>query len=164
MLNRFFGVVVDAVAREGGWVNKFEGDAALCLFGAPETAPDHAARALRVAAAIPADLASDGGPLAAGIGVATGDVLAGFVGTAERYEYTVIGDVVNLAARLCEGAKERRTGVLVSEVTVSEAGAGADWQQAGTFRVRGRRERAGIYTLPATRRRDRSRAADGAPG
>lgn len=159
MLNRFFGVVVQAVAREGGWVNKFEGDAALCLFGAPDAYDDHAARALRVAAGIPGDLAADGGPLAAGIGVATGDVLAGFVGTPERYEYTVIGDVVNLASRLCEGAKAQRTGVLVSAVTVSEAHALSQWQHAGSFRVRGRRERADVFTLPSARRRDRSRPA-----
>lgn len=159
MLNRFFGVVVHAVSREGGWVNKFEGDAALCLFGAPEQYADHAARALRVAAAIPGDLAADGGPLAAGIGVATGDVLAGFVGTPERYEYTVIGDVVNLASRLCEGAKAQRSGVLVSAATVSEAHSMGQWQRAGSFRVRGRRERAEVFTLPSARRRDRARPA-----
>jgi len=157
MLNRFFRVVVAAVTAEGGWVNKFEGDAALCIFGAPEDTPDHAARALRAAAAIPPTLAADREVLPAGVGVATGDVLAGFVGTPERYEYTVIGDVVNLASRLCEGAKEQRSGVLASETTVIESGLGDEWQHAGSFRVRGRRERAEVYTLPSGRRRDRGR-------
>ena len=99
-------------------MNKFEGDAALCIFGAPQDQPDHAMRALRAAEALPHELEHGGGPLEAGIGVASGEVLAGFVGTAERYEYTVIGDVVNLASRLCEAAKEQPSGVLASATTV----------------------------------------------
>ncbi|MEI2697053.1 MAG: adenylate/guanylate cyclase domain-containing protein [Microthrixaceae bacterium] len=118
MLNRFFRIVVAVVNREGGWINKFEGDAALCLFGAPQVQPDHADRALRAAAALPRELAFDQDVLSAGIGVASGDVLAGFVGTPERFEYTVIGDVVNLASRLCDEAKHTPNGVLASVSTV----------------------------------------------
>mgnify|MGYP001813428069 CR=1 FL=1 len=147
MLNRFFGTVVAVVNREGGWVNKFEGDAALCIFGAPQDQPDHAARALRAARYLPRQLENEGGPLFAGIGVATGEVLAGFVGTPERYEYTVIGDVVNLAARLCESAKGRGQGVLASTSTVSAAGTRDGWKPAGRIDVRGRRERAVVFTL-----------------
>jgi adenylate cyclase len=152
MLNRFFRVVVAAVNREGGWVNKFEGDAALCIFGAPHDTPDHARRALRAAAAIPVDLSREPDVLSAGVGVATGDVLAGFVGTPDRHEYTVIGDVVNLAARLCEMAKDADRGVLVSGVTVREAGVTAEWRRVGTVRIRGRSERAEVYA-PIVRRR-----------
>jgi adenylate cyclase len=155
MLNRFFGAVVAVVNREGGWVNKFEGDAALCIFGAPGDQHDHAVRALRAAAALPRELAMEADLLPAGIGVATGEVLAGFVGTAERYEYTVIGDVVNLAARLCELAKDQRSGVLAAERTVEEAGRPDDWNDAGRLRIRGRRERAEVFTLGATGRRRR---------
>ncbi len=156
MLNRFFRVVVAVVNREGGWVNKFEGDAALCIFGAPQDTPDHARRALRAAQAIPGEMLREEHLLAAGVGVATGDVLAGFVGTAERHEYTVIGDVVNLAARLCEQAKESAGGVLVSGVTVAEAGVADDWRRVGSLRVRGRSERVEAFA-PAVRRRLRSR-------
>jgi adenylate cyclase len=152
MLNRFFRVVVAVVNREGGWVNKFEGDAALCIFGAPHDTPDHARRALRAAAVIPVELSRETDVLAAGVGVATGDVLAGFVGTAERHEYTVIGDVVNLAARLCEMAKDSDRGVLVSGVTVQEAGVLDDWRRVGSVRIRGRSERAEVYA-PLVRRR-----------
>ncbi len=152
MLNRFFRVVVNAVTREGGWVNKFEGDAALCIFGAPHDTPDHARRALRAATAIPVDLSREQDVLSAGVGVATGDVLAGFVGTPERHEYTVIGDVVNLAARLCERAKDAERGVLVSGVTVREAGVTSGWRRVGTVRIRGRSERAEVYA-PVVRRR-----------
>jgi adenylate cyclase len=150
MLNRFFRVVVAVVNREGGWVNKFEGDAAMCIFGAPGDQPDHAARALRAAAALPRELARTADVLPAGVGVATGEVLAGFVGTAERYEYTVIGDVVNLAARLCELAKEQRSGVLADAHTVDGAGRPEEWVDVGRVRIRGRRERAAVATL-ATR-------------
>ena len=153
MLNRFFRVVVAVVNREGGWVNKFEGDAAMCIFGAPQDQPDHAARALRAAAAMPRELARTPNLLPAGLGVATGEALAGFVGTPERFEYTVIGDVVNLAARLCELAKDQRTGVLAAAATVAEAGEPDEWLGAGRLRIRGRRERADVATLTTSRRR-----------
>ena len=145
MLNRFFRVVVATVIREGGWVNKFEGDAALCLFGAPQDQPDHADRALRTAAALPRDLAQAEDLPGVGIGVATGEVIAGFIGTAERFEYTVIGDVVNLASRLCDEAKTTRTGVLASASTVQAAEQREDWSPAGRLTIRGRREKAVVY-------------------
>jgi adenylate cyclase len=145
MLNHFFRVVVAVVGREGGWVNKFEGDAALCLFGAPQDQPDHALRALRAAEAIPRELRVAGGKLGAGIGVATGEVLAGFVGTPERFEYTVIGDVVNLASRLCDHAKTEPGAALASAVTVAAAGHPDDWRPAGRLAIRGRSEKAEVY-------------------
>ncbi len=147
MLNRFFRVVVAVVNREGGWVNKFEGDAALCLFGAPQDQPDHADRALRTASALPGELAGSDCQLEAGIGVASGEVVAGFVGTAERFEYTVIGDVVNIASRLCDEAKRMRSGVLAHESTILEASWTGDWVPAGRFSIRGRREKATAYTV-----------------
>jgi len=145
MLNHFFRVVVAVVNREGGWVNKFEGDAALCLFGAPQDQPDHAGRALRAAEAIPRELSVAGGLLRAGIGVATGEVLAGFVGTPERFEYTVIGDVVNVASRLCDHAKSERNAALASAATVEAAGLPEEWAPAGRLAIRGRREKAEVY-------------------
>lgn len=151
MLNRFFSIVVAVVDREGGWVNKFEGDAALCLFGAPQDEPDHAARALRAAAAIPRELVHSGEVLRAGIGVATGEVIAGFIGTPERFEYTVIGDVVNVASRLCDMAKDGGTGLLATASTIEAAGRPEEWQPAGRISVRGRREKAEVYSLEPER-------------
>jgi adenylate cyclase len=147
MLNRFFRVVVAVVNREGGWVNKFEGDAALCLFGAPRDQPDHADRALRCAAALPRELAHADDLLAAGIGVASGDVLAGFVGTADRFEYTVIGDVVNLASRLCDEAKTTPGGVLAAATTVECSTQPDAWINAGDLSIRGRRNKAKVFAL-----------------
>jgi adenylate cyclase len=93
-LNAYFGTVVRVAAAEGGWVNKFEGDGALCVFGTPATQPDHAARALRTARLLHEELSrlSNAHPgLDAAIGVSSGQVVAGNVGTESRYEYTVIG-------------------------------------------------------------------------
>lgn len=164
MLNRFFAVVVSVVNREGGWVNKFEGDAALCIFGAPMDQPDHASRALRAASALSRDLASAPGVPGAGIGVATGEVISGFVGTPERFEYTVIGDVVNLASRLCDEAKTTRTGVLAAAGTYLQADTRSGWRPAGRIAIRGRQARAVVYTTRTdygrrSRRRGTARAA-----
>jgi adenylate cyclase len=162
-LNRFFAVVIRVVHDEGGWVNTFEGDAALCIFGAPGEQPDHAARALRVALALPgavaalppggADHAHDDPGAAAtdelrvGIGVASGGVVVGNIGTPERYEYTVIGDAVNVAARLTELAKRPFRGVLASEETLRAAGpeAAPGWCEAGTVVLRGRSRPTRLY-------------------
>jgi len=135
VLNRFFGAVVDAVSTEGGWVNKFEGDGALCVFGAPVDQSDHAACALRAARRLRELL----GPIAdAGIGVASGEVVAGNVGAEERYEYTVIGRPVNTAARLTDEAKRRPSRVLCTSEAVATAGAEADaWVTAGDVTLRG---------------------------
>src|SRR5262249_17507855 len=109
LLNRVFDAVVETVTAEGGWVNKFEGDAALCIFGPPAGLVEHATAALRAACTLRARLSSIAidrdRSIDAGIGVATGTVVAGNVGAEQRYEYTVIGDPVNEAARLTELAK-----------------------------------------------------------
>ena len=156
MLNRFFRVVVAEVSRAGGWVNKFEGDAALCLFGAPQDQPDHADRALRAAVSLPAALEAADDLLGAGIGVARGEVIAGVGGTPERFEYTVIGDVVNLASRLCDEAKAVPSGVLASSSTILSASQREAWVPSGRLTIRGRQEKAAVYTLrPAQKRRAR---------
>jgi adenylate cyclase len=142
LLNDFFDVVVRAVDAQGGWVNKFEGDGALCIFGVPGTQPDHPARALRAARLL--DLALVGMAerhpgLEAGIGVSSGRVVAGNVGTEVRYEYTVIGPAVNEAARLTEVAKGRAIRVLASGETVRRAAGEAErWRDVGTAALRGR--------------------------
>ncbi|HEX6476927.1 MAG TPA: adenylate/guanylate cyclase domain-containing protein [Acidimicrobiales bacterium] len=141
-LNAFFDVVVTVVTAEGGWVNKFEGDGAVCVFGAPAEQPDHAARALRAAHTLRKELlalAVSHPTVDAGIGVSSGVAVAGNVGAAERYEYTVIGDPVNEAARLTEQAKARLGRVLASEETIARsAGEGLRWGEVGPLELRGR--------------------------
>jgi adenylate cyclase len=120
-LNEFFAVVVDTVSLRGGWVNKFEGDAALCVFGAPTAHPDPAGSALASGRALQFRLAELEGVEAA-IGISAGEVVAGNVGAAERFEYTVIGDPVNEAARLCELAKSTPGKLLASDAATLRAG------------------------------------------
>ncbi|WP_290512160.1 adenylate/guanylate cyclase domain-containing protein [Aeromicrobium sp.] len=121
MLNRFFAVVVEEVDRRDGLVNKFMGDAVLAIFGAPVDLEDHAGAALSAARVIAGRIAQEMPDIGAGIGVSTGQAVAGNVGHRSRFEYTVIGDAVNAAARLTELAKDVAGGVLVSSVSVSEA-------------------------------------------
>jgi adenylate cyclase len=124
LLNEFFGVVVEVVTEHGGAVNKFEGDAALCVFGAPLERDDPAADALAAARAL-CERLRDALPRADfGIGVSAGAAVAGNVGAAERFEYTVIGDPVNEALRLTEPAKEDGARVLASDAALERAGEG----------------------------------------
>jgi class 3 adenylate cyclase len=120
LLNRFFSVVVEAIEDAGGLVNKFEGDAALCVFGAPTDHDDPAGAALRAARQI-CDAVRAAGEVDVGVGVACGRVWAGQVGAASRLEYTVIGDPVNEAARLTELAKDHPGRAVASESTVLAA-------------------------------------------
>ena len=104
-LNRFFTIVVEEVDRHHGLVNKFEGDASLAIFGAPNHLDCPEDAALAAARTIADRMAGEMPECQAGIGVAAGQVIAGNVGAKERFEYTVIGEPVNEAARLCELAK-----------------------------------------------------------
>jgi adenylate cyclase len=141
-LNRFFGVVVEVVTSHGGWVNKFEGDAALCVFGAPTDHPDASAAALAAARELRRRLDRELDTLSAAIGVSAGTVVAGNIGAARRYEYTVIGDPVNEAARLTELAKSRESRVLASGAVVRRAGAAESgrWLVGEPILLRGRAE------------------------
>jgi adenylate cyclase len=123
-------------------VNKFEGDAALCVFGAPVPQPDHAARALAAARELCTTLSSRDGGLRAAIGVSCGEVVAGNVGAEERFEYTVIGDPVNEAARLTELARDRDGRLVASARIVEAAGEqeAARWRLDGEVVLRGRPE------------------------
>ncbi len=146
LLNRFFAVVVDTVEDEGGLVNKFEGDAALCVFGAPSDHPDPAGAALRAARRI-CDAVAEAGEVDVGVGVACGRVWAGQVGAASRLEYTVIGDPVNEAARLTELAKDHPGRAVAGEATVRSAAPGERdrWRPDRTVTLRGRDEETLTY-------------------
>ena len=140
LLNDFFRLVVETAEEQGGWVNKFEGDGALCVFGAPNARRDAACDALRAARSIHERLVDDLPGVDAGIGVSAGPAVAGNVGTERRHEYTVIGDPVNEAARLCELAKHRPERVLASLAVVERAGRdeAANWEAHEPVVLRGR--------------------------
>ncbi|ORB84465.1 adenylate/guanylate cyclase domain-containing protein [Mycobacterium kansasii] len=121
LLNEFFRVVVETVGRHGGFVNKFQGDAALAIFGAPIEHPDGAGAALCAARELHDELIPVLGSAEFGIGVSAGRAIAGHIGAQARFEYTVIGDPVNEAARLTELAKLEAGHVLASAIAVSGA-------------------------------------------
>ncbi len=121
LLNEFFRVIVDTVARHGGFVNKFQGDAALAIFGAPIEHPDASGAALAASRELHDDLIEVLGQTDFGIGVSAGRAIAGHIGAQARFEYTVIGDPVNEAARLTELAKLEQGHVLASAIAVSGA-------------------------------------------
>jgi len=121
LLNRFFRVVVEVVEAEGGFVDKFQGDAALCVFGAPVPSKDPASDALRSARRLATQLVREVPEIDFGVGISAGIAVAGNVGAEHRYEYTVIGDPVNEAARLSELAKQRPQRVLASDAALARA-------------------------------------------
>lgn len=124
LLNRFFAAVAEACDAEGGWIDSYEGDGALCVFGAPADEPQHATRALRAGRRLALalqQLRATHPDLDAGIGVATGNAVAGHVGTETRLEYTVIGPPVNVAARLTIAAKTRPGRLLADRHAVAAA-------------------------------------------
>ncbi|WP_024444775.1 adenylate/guanylate cyclase domain-containing protein [Mycolicibacterium iranicum] len=121
LLNRFFDVIVDEVDEHHGLVNKFEGDAVLAVFGAPVSLDNAEAEALAAARAMARRLRVEVPECDAGIGVASGQVVAGNVGAKERFEYTVIGGPVNEAARLCELSKKIEGHLVASSEAVNRA-------------------------------------------
>ena len=142
LLNRFFAVVVAEVHEHGGFVNKFEGDAVLAVFGAPQDMDDAAGCALKAARTMTARLRDEVPEVDAGVGVSAGRAVAGNVGAESRFEYTVIGDPVNEAARLSEHAKGVE-GCVVASMRAVEA-ASADeaerWRETDEVELRGRTE------------------------
>ncbi len=125
LLNDFFTMMVDCVQQEGGMLDKFIGDAFMAEFGIPLAHDDDEDRAVRAAIAMQRRLStfnrehgpSGAQPLRIGIGIHSDLVISGNIGSPKRMDYTVIGDGVNLAARLESACKTYGTGILISEAT-----------------------------------------------
>jgi adenylate cyclase len=151
-LNAYFAVVTEPIERHGGVINQFQGDAILATFNVPEHLADHAAQAIEAALEIQTVLKGrtfgDGIVLKSRIGINTGVVVGGLVGTGDRLGYTVHGDEVNLAARLEQINKEHQTRIIVSERTRELAGADKfPFGRIGSVTVRGRTVPTVIYTV-----------------
>ncbi|GAB3130100.1 adenylate/guanylate cyclase domain-containing protein [Tsukamurella serpentis] len=147
ILNRLCAVVVEEVNSRGGLVNKFEGDAVLAVFGAPSPLPDPAGAALAAARATMRRLAVEVPEVQAGCGVTHGVVVAGYVGAADRFEYTVIGDPVNEAARISSYAKADPTVPWASAAAVAAADPRecVRWRTGPVDLLRGRTEPTRMY-------------------
>jgi adenylate cyclase len=147
VLNDFFRIVVSAVDERQGLINKFQGDAALAVFGVPLPSEQAASAALATACNLRSKLSRL--PLVDfGIGVSAGPVFAGNIGAENRYEYTVVGDAVNEAARLADFAKTREERIVCSAAVIVRADP-ADrrhWVSSGETVLRGRSEATRIWT------------------
>ncbi|MBP1821508.1 adenylate/guanylate cyclase domain-containing protein [Mycobacterium sp. OAE908] len=140
VLNDFFRIVVAQVDKREGLINKFQGDAALAVFGAPLHIDDPATAALATARALAEELRLL--LVDFGIGVSAGPVFAGNIGAENRYEYTVVGDAVNEAARLADRAKDFESRVLCSSAAIERADQAEQrcWKLQGSEMLRGRSE------------------------
>ena len=151
-LNEYFTAVVEPIERYGGVVTQFQGDAILASFNQPKADDDHAANAIRAAIDIQKILNTktfgEGLRLRSRIGINSGVVVGGLVGTRDRLGYTVHGDDVNLAARLEQLNKDYGTSIIVSESTRELAGPERfPFKRIGKVQVRGRHSDTTIYTM-----------------
>ncbi|MDJ0957892.1 MAG: GAF domain-containing protein [Arenicellales bacterium] len=150
MLNEYFPAVIEPINRHGGVVNQFQGDAMLVTFNVPVEDPHHADKAVTAACEIQEVVKHQtfaGVSLRTRIGINTGTVVAGNVGSGDRINYTVHGDAVNVAARLEQLNKDYDTLVLVSGSTVSLLTGTYPLEPIGKVTIRGKHEPVELFKL-----------------
>ncbi len=151
VLNEYFGYMADLLFKHEGTLDKFLGDGLMCLFGAPFSRDDDAARAVRTAIDMQVQVAElnrdlKRPPLHIGIGINTGPVVAGYIGAPRRLDYTAIGDNVNIASRLTSLAQPDQ--ILASASTFAEIEGKFSARRLEPVKVRGRTERIEVYEIP----------------
>ncbi len=148
--------MIDAIGSEGGIVNQIVGDGLMAIFGAPVPRPDHCQRAVRAALKMMAHIdqfnreqaAANRVQIRIGIGIASGEVIAGYTGTERRATYTCVGDTVNLAARLEAHTKLVGQLILIDEATRLGLGDGIAVQEEGAVQLKGKARAVCIYSVP----------------
>jgi adenylate cyclase len=153
LLNEFFSEMTDLIFDSGGTLDKYLGDGIMAVYGAPLPKPDDALRAAKTAIKMQRALVylnrdwENRGqqPLRMGVGVNTGAVTAGNIGSAKRMDYTVIGDAVNLASRLCANAAGGQ--ILISESTYSLLNGGVPAQRLEPILVKGKQTPVELYEI-----------------
>ena len=159
-----------AVEQEGGVVDKYVGDELMAVFGAPVAQSDDALRAVRAAVRMKGAMVElNAGreergdtPIGLGIGLSTGLVVAGNIGSKNRLNYTVLGDTVNLGARLCSGASPGQ--VLISESTRTEAGSSVEVEWRGAQSFKGFSSSIEVFEVVGVRSSDATGAGRGGAG
>lgn len=153
LLNEYLSAMTDVIIDEGGTIDKYIGDAVVAMFGAPLAQPDHALRACRAAlrcrqrlAVLRTEWIERGLPqISARIGLNSGVAVVGNMGSAKRFDYTMLGDVVNLAARLEGANKAYGTDIMVGEETARMVGDSIFMRELDLLRVKGKQHGAAVY-------------------
>jgi len=156
ILNTYYTLMFDAIGGQGGVVNQMVGDGLMAVFGAPLPLADPPGAAVNAALEmmemlrlLNADRRGAGKPeLAIGIGIATGEVVAGYTGTQERATYTCVGNTVNLAARLEAQTKQAGTPILLDEATRRALAPSIAVRALGAVQIRGRTEPLEVFAVP----------------
>jgi len=161
VLREYLTGMVGAVFQQEGTLDKFIGDAVMAIFGAPVSQPDHALRACRAALGMQAELrrlhakwrAEGKDVFSMGVGINTGEVIVGNLGSEQRFEYTVIGDPVNLASRLESLNKEypQASGIILSESTYLLVRDRVVARRLGEVTVKGKQQPVEVYELQGLR-------------
>ena len=159
ILNRWFAIACAILREEGGSVDKFIGDAVMAEFGTPLAQPDHARRALRAGLRLGAAVAEmrewmaathagqELPPFAIGVGIHSGTLVAGNIGSPDRMDYTVIGDTANLASRLESATKTLGCVVAASAATLEQAGAGVVVGGSQVVAIKGKAEPVEVFAI-----------------
>jgi adenylate cyclase len=154
LMNSYLSAMTDIIEGAGGYVDKYIGDAIVALFGAPVDDAAHAIRAVEAALACQAKLAAmnageaafAGREIAMRIGLNSGEALVGNIGSRRRFNYTAMGDTVNLASRLEGANKFYGTSILASEPVRQAAGDRFVWREVDLVRVVGRERPVRLFT------------------
>jgi class 3 adenylate cyclase len=155
LLNAYYTLMFDAINGHGGIVNQIIGDGLMAIFGAPHPTDDHSERAVRAAIEMvelidlfnQEQAAQDRVQIRIGIGIASGDVIAGYTGTQDRATYTCVGDTVNRAARLESMTKQLETPILIDSGTQSGLGGNIDLHDLGPVELKGKQEQVQIFSV-----------------
>jgi class 3 adenylate cyclase len=155
LLNTYYTLMFDAITSHGGVVNQMVGDGLMAIFGAPLPLADRCGAAVAAAREMiemielynrEPDRAGKP-PIAIGIGIASGDVIAGYTGTQRRATYTCVGDAVNVAARLEAHTKVCGHAVLIDGATRQELGAGEEFESIGAVQFKGKATAVEVFAL-----------------
>jgi adenylate cyclase len=155
LLNTYYTLMFDAIASHGGIVSQIAGDGLMAIFGAPVALANHGAAAVSAAVEMiemmelfSAEQAQAGKPpIRIGIGISTGEMIAGYTGTNARATYTCIGDIVNLAARLEAHTKDAQRSILIDDATRAMLDAAIEVEPLGPVTVRGKTQAVDVFAL-----------------
>ncbi len=155
LLNTYYTLMFDAIGAQGGVVNQIIGDGLMAIFGAPQPLEGHAKCAVRaalemveMAVQFSADQCAAGGPeIRIGVGVSSGEVVAGYTGTLDRATYTCVGDTVNRAARLEACTKEAQRSVLIDGATREQLDASFEIESLGPMHLKGKTQAVEVFAV-----------------